>query len=323
MTANQVLPAVKRVMSKDQNVRDEKKSRINAEGGVEGDDGAAAAALKQLAIEDAATALDAHENDGAASPFPDVCRVPVATISQNQSRASTTHSSLSTEGGDFRTEDAASAGGDKNIDGSAVPAGAVVQEGTLKRQVSQDSVNNRQQGDAAALDRSVSSASEETGGSANRGSPSVGNWGWFEDVHAHEGGFLPNTGGGDGAPSAASRRDSGGTPQRKKKKGGLLHIGSEIMQNVLAAIVEPNRQQSELTFSHFFLAVVAVVLFYEAWGCVLAEVIDTTIMAFSLLSFCRYDILTGRTAILFWSIPILTIVVADENNRIFVHDVKY
>jgi len=236
-------------MSKDQNVRDEKKSRINAEGGVEGDDGAAAAALKQLAIEDAATALDAHENDGAASPFPDVCRVPVATISQNQSRASTTHSSLSTEGGDFRTEDAASAGGDKNIDGSAVPAGAVVQEGTLKRQVSQDSVNNRQQGDAAALDRSVSSASEETGGSANRGSPSVGNWGWFEDVHAHEGGFLPNTGGGDGAPSAASRRDSGGTPQRKKKKGGLLHIGSEIMQNVLAAIVEPNRQQRANTMA--------------------------------------------------------------------------
>lgn len=239
--------AFKRVMSKNCNedTREEKKYKTQMNfGGKDGGNKAGLVAgeiLKQLAIDasDAANNAPASEND---VTFPNV---PVVTISHNESRASTTFSSLSGEGGDMRTEGAAAAlrprgcgdgfaaSNNKNAAAASDGSGVAAITG-MTRQVSIDDCSNCST-DKNSLDGSSSSS---TTSEANKGT-SVGNWGWFDEVHGqHESLFLPEI-------SAAKDGGDGDTPaQSKKKKGGLLHIGSELMHNVLQAIVEPHRQAS-------------------------------------------------------------------------------
>ena len=98
--------------------------------------------------------------------------------------------------------------------------------------------------------------SRSSGGTGMGKSGSVGNWGWFEDVHGHESAFLPGVsangnvsrdnsgrgrrGGQDAKGGATRRKGSGGG-------GGLLHIGSELLSNVIQSIVEPQRREGKFT----------------------------------------------------------------------------
>lgn len=227
---NQPMSTVKRVMSKDCNesMREEKKSKTRMNFGVVdgGGNGSAAAALmmEQMALD-----ADAAENKPPAlkeeeeeSLFP-IVHMPVATISHHVSHASTTDSSLSDEGGDvMRMEDAASRTLGVGDSLAASNKNNVGKKG-MTRQVSND-----------ALFTGKSSLHDDFS-EGNRGTSSVGNWGWFEDVHVHDS-FLPEVSAGKEGESGDSATAS------KKKRGGLLHIGSELMQNVLQAIVEPHRQ---------------------------------------------------------------------------------
>lgn len=229
--------AVKRVMSKHchENMREEKKSKMGLTEedsmlfGADAIDEAAGEIMKNLVLD--------VDDDADETPAPDV---PIATISHNQSRASTTHSSLSDEGvndeGDEKPLDesmgdatAAAVAAARKLEGrkvdtkkSPINATSLKAAGGMTRQISNDdSFHSGSREDSNTSD-----------GGTGRGT-SVGNWGWFEDVHPHESGFLPD---------AVS--PSPGGEKQKKKKGGLLHVGSELMQNVLQAIVEPHRQEA-------------------------------------------------------------------------------
>ena len=250
---------LKRVMSKPETHGDEKKSKKMM--GSSGDevlitDGEAAAAIDKIMLEGTSGVGDEEDEEGVAAPFPNV------HVKRELSN-DTTHSSLSDgEGG--------------GISSDIMKEGDVVKVPTFKKTNSpnnhQDeevapsppsnnnnnnkSIMTRQVShDGSEANRSRSSSSSENG---NRPS-SVGNWGWFEDVHGHESAFLPGLMGGNGSRNASrdnsmNRRrgstdnnnggSSGSNSASKKKKGGLLHIGSELMSNVIQAFNEPQRGKS-------------------------------------------------------------------------------
>ena len=84
-----------------------------------------------------------------------------------------------------------------------------------------EAITNNTESTNKAMHRAISaesSKSDTTSGDPRR-SPSVGNWGWFEDVHAGHDVFMGN----------------------KSKEGGLLHMGSELMNSQLYASIEPER----------------------------------------------------------------------------------
>ena len=130
---------------------------------------------------------------------------PLSTISHVHSRGSATHSTLSAGSTDGSGDNVAS-----------------MPKSKLTRQVSHDS-NSSSEG---ARQTSVS-----------------GNWGWFEDVHAHESsnisestkkmpGLMDND-------DASGNAKGGGANNKKKKKGGLLQMGLESMHQALFSIIEP------------------------------------------------------------------------------------
>lgn len=234
-TDQHAVQAVKRVMSNDCNAdeREEKKSKTN----FDGDDGGAAERMGSLALGGVAEGgpppppapAPAAPNDAG---FPKL-DVPVASISHG-SHASETHSSLSDEAGDGT----AARLGPGPASGGSDPASAAAAsppKGMEARAVSDDESSEGR----SSL---PSSATSE----GNRGS--LGNWGWFEDpVQPHEGGFLPDV----GSSAALKEGAKGEGSKKKKKKGGLLHIGSELMQNVFQPLLEPNRQgEGGLIFRH-------------------------------------------------------------------------
>ena len=267
---------LKRVMSKPETHGDEKKSKKMM--GSSGDeqlitDGEAAAAIDKMMLEGASSSGvgdDKEEEEGVAAPFPNV------HVKRELSN-DTTHSSLSDgEGGGggissdirkegdvvkvptFKKNDNPSNNHQDEVAAPSIPSNNNNNKSIMTRQVSHD---------GSEANRSRSSSSSENG---NRPS-SVGNWGWFEDVHGHESAFLPGLMGGNGSRNASrdnsmnrNRRgstdnngSSGSNSASKKKKGGLLHIGSELMSNVIQAFNEPQRGKSlYFCFFHFDLMVV-------------------------------------------------------------------
>lgn len=78
---------------------------------------------------------------------------------------------------------------------------------------------------AKIMQRTISTESNRSGSDSTgeAGRASIGNWGWFEDVHGHESVFLPGM-----------KLDEGDEPnsgKSEKKKGGLLQMGSELMSS--------------------------------------------------------------------------------------------
>ena len=127
-------------------------------------------------------------------------------------------------------------------------------ETNLRRQISDGSSSNspptnRNNGrDNSNSNRSLHSRSSSEGnGTRGTSGPggdnkSVGNWGWFEDVHAHENAFLPGLSSAGGRSRDNSMKKGRGTANRDgKKKGGLFHIGSELMSNVIGAFEQPKQ----------------------------------------------------------------------------------
>lgn len=218
-------------MSKDYNVNmrpEEKNSRM--EFTADDIDIAAEEQMKQLALDVDAPALKVEAD---ARHFSNM-DVPIANIS-HESRVSTTDSSLSDEGGDEMMDNAEGVAARPSRDGRMVgvaasyaanAAAAAIGKGMTHQTSNDGSLNGKNSPHGS----SASSITSE----GNRGS--LANWGWFEDVHVHESGFLPDL----GAPKDGGNVDM--TSTKKKKKGGLLHIGSELMQNMLQAIVEPHKQ---------------------------------------------------------------------------------
>eukprot|EP01082_Thalassiosira_pseudonana_P006047 g5400.t1.1.5e174189 g5400 g5400.t1 contig2:463915-466254(-) len=159
--------------------------------------------------------------------------VPVATVHHQSRASSTTNSSLSDEG-NISGEDASNNGEDddnnanNNNGNEANPPAAAVAQSSLTRAVSHDD----------SLTKSVNSNSSE-----GMRQSSVGNWGWFEDVHGHESAFLPDLG---GRKKDEEGNNDGGKGGGKKKKGGLLQMGQELMQSALNAIVEPQREANTM-----------------------------------------------------------------------------
>ena len=260
---------LKRVMSKPETHGDEKKSKkmgsiSSSDEQVLITDGEAAAAIDKIMLEGTSGVGDEEDEEGVAAPFPNV------HVKRELSN-DTTHSSLSDgEGGGgrdimkegdvvkvptFNTKnDNPSNNQDEEVAASSPPSNNNNNnKSIMTRQVSHD---------GSEANRSRSSSSSENG---NRPS-SVGNWGWFEDVHGHESAFLPGLMGGNGSSRNASRDNSmnrrrgssdnngssGSNSASKKKKGGLLHIGSELMSNVIQAFNEPQRGKS-LYFLFFIL----------------------------------------------------------------------
>lgn len=76
---------------------------------------------------------------------------------------------------------------------------------------------------AKIMQRTISADSNRSGSDSTgeAGRASIGNWGWFEDVHGHESVFLP------GMKLDEGDELKGG--KGEKKKGGLLQMGSELM----------------------------------------------------------------------------------------------
>lgn len=253
---------LKRVMSKPETHGDEKKSKKMM--GSSGDneqlitDGEAAAAIDKMMLEGASSSGvgdDKEEEGVVVAPFPNV------HVKRELSN-DTTHSSLSDgEGGGggissdirkegdvvkvptFKKNDNPSNNHQDEVAAPSIPSNNNNNKSIMTRQVSHD---------GSEANRSRSSSSEN----GNRPS-SVGNWGWFEDVHGHESAFLPGlmAGGSRNASrdNSMNRNRRGSTDNNngsnngsasKKKKGGLLHIGSELMSNVIQAFNEPQRGKS-------------------------------------------------------------------------------
>ena len=134
-------------------------------------------------------------------------------------------------------------------------------ETNLRRQISDGSSNspptnrnNNNGRDNSNSNRSLHSRSSSEGnGTRGTGTvgdnKSVGNWGWFEDVHAHENAFLPGISAG-GRSRDNSMKKGRGTANRdgKKKSGGLFHIGSELMSNVIGAFEQPKQGKIYVLF---------------------------------------------------------------------------
>ena len=167
-------------------------------------------------------------NEGAAAAFhaapkalADEADAPVAVV---RVPSNPSQSSLSTEGGDgTQAADGAEAAArpprSPPSRPTSAPAGAATAAG---RSPGHD-------GRKGSFNGSAASSSDTSGGR---------NWGWFEDadVHGHESMFLPEV--------SAAKSGAGGASvgNDKGKSRGLLQVGSELIQNVLQTIVEPNRQ---------------------------------------------------------------------------------
>ncbi|KAL7518206.1 hypothetical protein ACHAWX_003055 [Stephanocyclus meneghinianus] len=141
-------------------------------------------------------------------------KVPVATLSSRIE--SMTDSSLS--------DDAPAAGGEDLDAAPPAVSAANCETSKLSRTISHES-----QGSSASMaNKSVTSNSSEGA------RVSVGNWGWFEDVHGHESVFLP--GARDEGEEKGEVENRGG-----RKKGGLLQMGSALMPSALYTVLEPQR----------------------------------------------------------------------------------
>jgi len=146
-------------------------------------------------------------------------------------------------------------------------------ETNLRRQISDGSSNspptnrnnNNGNRDNSNSNRSLHSRSSSEGnGTRGTSGPggdnkSVGNWGWFEDVHAHENAFLPGISAG-GRSRDNSMKKGRGTANRdgKKKGGGLFHIGSELMSNVIGAFEQPKQGKICVDFVKVYLGILFV-----------------------------------------------------------------
>jgi hypothetical protein len=276
------VPAVKRVMSKD-HVRDDKKSKMGAPWrGAAGKDDRAAAATAAASAE-RASSMNLSDDDyslggggGGGDNYPNYI------IDKNMNNNNVTRFSSSAEVGGLvasashRSLSQLSLAGDRSTATSADAAdddyppgewgggggGIVTTTTTIQRRVSEDVLlggggpggglgrknytihERRTSSNASAGD---DSNSDEEG---RAGTTVSGNWGWFEDVHGHEGPFLYHStisrGAGGGADSidggtAGDGGSRGGNGRGGKKKKGLFHIGGEIMQNVMS-LMEPQRQ---------------------------------------------------------------------------------
>ena len=84
--------------------------------------------------------------------------------------------------------------------------------------------------DSKIMQRTVSNESNKSD-STGEARASIGNWGWFEDVHGHESVFLPGL----------KLDGEGRGDKNEKNKGGLLQMGSELMSDRLYSSIEPQR----------------------------------------------------------------------------------
>ena len=223
---------LKRVMSKPETHGDEKKSKKMM--GSSGDevlitDGEAAAAIDKIMLEGTSGVGDEEDEEGVAAPFPNV------HVKRELSN-DTTHSSLSDgEGGGgrdimkegdvvkvptFNTKnDNPSNNQDEEVAASSPPSNNNNNnKSIMTRQVSHD---------GSEANRSRSSSSEN----GNRPS-SVGNWGWFEDVHGHESAFLPGLMGGNGSRNA-SRDNSMNRNSRRSTDNNASSCSNSITNKYL------------------------------------------------------------------------------------------
>lgn len=84
------------------------------------------------------------------------------------------------------------------------------------------------------MQRTISAESNRSDSTGEAGRASIGNWGWFEDVHGHESVFLPGMKLDEGDEQKGDKSE--------KKKGGLLQMGSELMSSgPLLSNIEPQR----------------------------------------------------------------------------------
>ena len=291
------VPAVKRVMSKD-HVRDDKKSKTGgpSRGAAEKDDRAASTAAA-AAAEERASSMNLDDDDdyslggsgGGGDNYPnyiiDKNTNHVTRFSSSEVGglvASASHRSLSqlSLAGDRST---ATAADDDYPPGDWGGGGGGVVT-TIQRRVSEDVLLGG--GGPGGLGRNHTIHERRTSSNASGGDDSYsdeegragttvsGNWGWFEDVHGHEGPFLYHStiskGAGGGADSihggTAGGGGRGGNGRGGKKKG-LFQIGGEIMQNVMS-LMEPQRQGEFLFvpwhWCHFlfFVLVIGLAVFF-------------------------------------------------------------
>ena len=316
------VPAVKRVMSKD-HVRDDKKSKMGAPWrGAAGKDDRAAAATAAASAE-RASSMNLSDDDyslggggGGGDNYPNYI-IDKNMNNNNVTRfsssaevgglvASASHRSLSqlSLAGDRSTATSADAADDDYPPGEWGGGGGGIvttTTTTIQRRVSEDVLlggggpgrglgrknytihERRTSSNASAGD---DSNSDEEG---RAGTTVSGNWGWFEDVHGHEGPFLYHStisrGAGGGADSidggtAGDGGSRGGNGRGGKKKKGLFHIGGEIMQNVMS-LMEPQRQGEFLFcslalgpfFFVMFMSVVWRLFFFGGRVCAHTEIL--------------------------------------------------
>ena len=280
---------IKRVMSKpDQdNMPDDKRSR----GDLDGNE-ATLAAVEQLSLDDGTINNEQQQQDNIPTTPPlMVGSWPPFSNMTIPKREMSTHSTLSDE------EEAltSSPGGmrvrvqgtlnvptstttNNNRGGGTPPRPPTMiatsnSETNLRRQISDGSSNspptnrNNNGRDNSNSNRSLHSRSSSEGnGTRGTSGPggdnkSVGNWGWFEDVHAHENAFLPGISAG-GRSRDNSMKKGRGTANRdgKKKGGGLFHIGSELMSNVIGAFEQPKQGKIYVLF-------LVYLVYIWGWSC--------------------------------------------------------
>lgn len=100
---------------------------------------------------------------------------------------------------------------------------------------------------AKIMQRTISAESNRSDSTGDAGRASIGNWGWFEDVHGHESVFLP----GMRLDEADEQKGEKGY----KKKGGLLQMGSELISSgPLLSTIEPQRGEFVTHFVFIFIA---------------------------------------------------------------------
>ena len=254
---------IKRVMSKpDQdNMPDDKRSRGDLD-----TNEATLAAVEQLSLDDGTNNEQQQDNIPTTPPLMVGSWPPFSNMTIPK-REMSTHSTLSDE-----EEAITSSPGGARIQRTAPttsnrgtpprPPTMIAtsnSETNLRRQISDGSSsnsplptnrnNNNGTRDNSNSNRSLHSRSSSEGnGTRGTSGPgdnkSVGNWGWFEDVHAHENAFLPGISSAGGRSRDNSMKKGRGTANKDKKKsggGGLFHIGSEIMSNVIGAFEQPQQ----------------------------------------------------------------------------------
>jgi hypothetical protein len=144
---------------------------------------------------------------------------PVATVSNSDRVESLTDSSLSDEANSGEHEKK-----NPSVGAAAAAVTAAKPPNNLSRTISHES-------------SSSSNTKSDYSGDARI---SVGNWGWFEDVHGHESVFLP------GMMPMPEGEEGGDGGKAGKKKGGLLQMGSELMSSTLYSVIEPHRGELKI-----------------------------------------------------------------------------